>query len=121
MLRLRACVSARVDGRRRLASQRLERDRRVVEPEEAPAARLDERAHERPVLVERRPVSRAVLLEHELDVGSVVDLAAEERERAQAEAAQGGMEMWGAQRHVVPLRRRRAVSSRRQLWHSGHQ
>ena len=101
VLRACACVSARVDGRSRLPPQRFEGDSRVVERQESPAARVDERADERPVLVERRPVSRAVLLEHELDVGSVGELAAEEREGAQAEAAQGRMEMWGAQRHVV--------------------
>ena len=56
--------------------------------EQSSAARLDEAPDERPVLVERRPVPRAVLLEHELDVGSLLDLATEEREGAEAEAAQ---------------------------------
>ena len=89
-------MSARVDRRGRLAAERLERDHGVAEPEQPAAARLDEGTNERPVLVKRRPVARAVLLEHELDLGAVLDLAAEEGEGAEAEAAQGRVEMRSA-------------------------
>ena len=86
-------MSAGVDPCRGLATKRLERDHAVTVPEQPPATGLDERPHQRPVLVERRPVARAVLLEHELDLGALLDLAAEEGERAEAEAAQGGVEV----------------------------
>ena len=84
-------------------------------PEQPSTARLDEGAHKRPVLVERRPVARAVLLEDELDFGALLDLAAEEGERTEAEAAQGGMEVRCAHApgYVPP--------GPSPLWHSGHQ
>ncbi len=115
MLGVRPRMGAREDPRRRLAPQLLERDHGVAEPEQPAAARLDERPHERPVLVERRPVARAVLLEHELDLGAVLDLAPEEGERAEAEAAQGGMEVRCAHApgYVPP--------GPSPFWQSGHQ
>src|SRR5439155_20323030 len=51
-------------------------------------ARLDEAAHERPILVERRPPVGAVLLEREREVDAGVEVAVERGERAEAEPAQ---------------------------------
>ena len=82
-------MRAREDRGGRLAQQLVERDPGVVALRERVRARLDERAHERPVLVERRPVPLDVLLERERQVVALLERAAEEDERAQAEARAG--------------------------------
>jgi hypothetical protein len=51
-----------------------------------------------------------MLLEDDLDVGSALDLASEEREGAEAETAQGGMEVRSA--HDPGLRLAARLSSR---------
>jgi hypothetical protein len=65
---------------------------RVRPPAQRVRARLDEGLHERPVLVERRPTVRRVLLEGERQLGAPLELALEQREGAQAEAAEGSVE-----------------------------
>jgi hypothetical protein len=72
-----------------LPSESLERDRSIASAEEPAPARLDEVSDERTVLVQRRSVAGVVLLERERDLGALLDVAAEEREGAEAEAAQG--------------------------------
>src|SRR5918996_1616012 len=71
----------------------------------APAERrgsiLHERAGEGLVLVERRAAERAVLLERELELGALGQLALEVRERAQAEAAQDLVEVRRAHKQVT--------------------
>ena len=89
MLGLGVRVSAGEDRRRRLAAERLECDRRVAAAEQPSAAGLDEAADERPVLVELGPAARAVLLEHERDLGALLDLAPVEGESTETEAVQG--------------------------------
>src|SRR5581483_9118568 len=88
-----------------------------VEPLEEPVgARLDEAAHERAVLVERRLPVRRVLLERERELAAAVELADEDGEGAEAEAAERVVEM------------RRAHSQDHYdggglppTWHCGHQ
>ena len=89
MVGVRAGVGAGEDRGRGLATEGIQRDRRVTAGEEASPARLDEVPDERPVLVERRPAARIVLLEDERDLGALLEIAAEEREGSKAEAAQG--------------------------------
>ena len=67
-------MCAREDPRRGLALQIGDRLAHVVAREEPVDARLDEAAHERAVLVERRPSVRAVLLEREGQVGAGVEI-----------------------------------------------
>ena len=67
-------------------------------------ARLDEVAHERPVLVQGGPPRRGVLLERE---GQLRPLAAEQVEAAEAEAAQGTLQALRTDRHDFPVLRRR--------------
>ena len=94
------------DPRRRLAQQVGDGVLDVDPREEPLGARLDEAAHERAVLVERRPAVRAVLLEREREVGAVLELAREDGEGAEAEAAERVVEVRRA--HPRLLRRRRA-------------
>src|SRR5205085_9334178 len=98
------------DRRRRLARKLLERDRRVLAGREPRGARLDEPAHERPVLVERRPPATAVLLECERDLGAAVHVLGQPAESAEAEAPERLVEPWCAQLHERRLRGARAVS-----------
>ena len=63
--RTRARVRTREDRGGVLALQLLDGDSRVLVPRELVRTRLHERAHERPVLVQRRTVERGVLLERE--------------------------------------------------------
>ena len=80
-----------------------------VDPGEEPLGpRLDEAAHERPVLVERRPAVRAVLLEREGEVDAVLEIPREDGEGAETEAAERVMEVRSA--HPRLLRRRRPPS-----------
>jgi len=83
----------------------------VVAREEPVGVRLDEAAHERAVLVQRRAAVRPVLLEGEREVGAV-----EGRERAEAETA----------KRVVEVRRTHgaslyALGSLPPFWQPGHQ
>ena len=81
-------MRAREDRGGGLAQQLVERDPRVLARRQRARARLDERPHERPVLVERRPVALHVLLERERQLVAFLERAAEEDERAEAEGAQ---------------------------------
>ena len=73
----------------RLAQQLVEGDPGVVPAGEDTRTRLDERPHERPVLVEGRPAALHMLLEGERQVVTFLERTAEEDERAQTEGAQG--------------------------------
>ncbi len=91
--RSRAGVRARVDRRRRLAQELLERDPRVLALGQRARPRLDEGAHERSVLVERRAATLHVLLERERQFVALLERPAEEDEGAETERAQGQMEL----------------------------
>ena len=82
-------VGAREDRRRRLAAERLERDRRVAAAEQPSAARLDEAPDERPVLVERRPAARSCSSKTNGISAPCSTSRPKKRESAEAEAAQG--------------------------------
>ena len=69
-----ACVGLREDPGGRLVLQGRERIACVVTACQPLGARLYERADERPVLVERRPVRRRVLLECDRHVGALLEL-----------------------------------------------
>ena len=101
-------MRVREDARRRLAQQ-IGHGVLDVDPREEPLrACLDEPAHERPVLVERRPAVRAVLLEGEREIGAVLEVAGEDGEGTEAEAAERVVEVRRA--HPALLRRRRVAS-----------
>ena len=61
--------------------------------EEPLGPRLDEDAHERAVLVQRRAAVRPVLLEGERQIRPVLEVAREDGEGAEAETAKGVVEM----------------------------
>ena len=85
----------------RLAAQLVERDEGIVSGAQTRRPFLDEAADERSVLVERRPVTEAVLLEREGQVGTaLVELPEEEGERPEGEAPQGELKVWRASRHL---------------------
>ena len=70
-----------------------------VEPLVQPVgARLDEAAHERPVLVQRRLPDRAVLLKRERERAAAVELADEDGERAEAKPLERVVEVRRAHR-----------------------
>ena len=98
--RPRAGVCPREDPRGRLARKLLECDHCIVAAAEPRRALLHERAHERPVLVQRRTVALVVLDERDGQVGALVELAEEVRERAEHEAAQGVLELRSANGHA---------------------
>jgi len=62
-------------------------------------ARFDERLDERPVLVERGPVVRGVLLEGERKVGATVELLEQRAEGAEAKGPETVEELWSAHDH----------------------
>ena len=114
-------VRAREDRRGRLARELLQGDRRVLPARKPRRARLDEPAHERPVLVERRPAAAAVLLEREGDVGTALHLLREPAKRAEAEAAEGVVEARRAERHARHYGAGGPSPPRDGLWQPGHQ
>ena len=87
--RARPGVGAREDRRGGLAQKLVERQERVFASCQLVRARLDERAHERPVLVERRPRALEVLFERERELVALLERAAEEDERAETERSGG--------------------------------
>ena len=87
------------DRRGRLALQLLEREQRVVATAKPCRALLDERPHERPVLVERRAAGVLVLDERNRQLRTVVELAQQIGEGAEHEAAERGIEMRGSESH----------------------
>ncbi len=98
-------MRAREDRGRRLPLEVVDRVPRIREPAKRRRLLLDERAHERPVLVERRPVRRRVLLEGERDLRAALGC-----EGSQAERAQGFVEVRSSQRHARLLRAGRPLS-----------
>ena len=100
--RAAARVRTRVDACRRLAGELVERDRRILPAAKPVGPRLDEVAHERPVLVERRAGRAAVLLECKRKrVALVLELAQEVRERAEHEPTQRVVELRRANGHAL--------------------
>ena len=69
-----ACMGAGEDPGCRLALQLLERDQRVLPAPKPGSPLLDERAHERAVLVQRRPTCVLVLDERDGQLGAFVQL-----------------------------------------------
>ncbi len=87
-------VRARVDRRRRLAAELLEGDQGVLAAAQPGSAGLDEVPDEGPVLVERRPIPRLVLLEREREgFARLVELPQQVSECAERERAEGVMEL----------------------------
>ena len=92
--RVRAGVRARVDRSGRLAPELLEREHRVGALAQQVRALLHEAAHERSVLVESRARRTVVLLEGERQLPAEgVELAEQERERAERVPAERGVEL----------------------------
>ena len=77
-------VGAREDRRRGLPLQIVDRVARVRQPPQRRRLLLDEAAHERPVLVERRPFPGRMLLERERDLRAALG---RERRRGRTRAA----------------------------------
>ena len=100
----------------RLGAQVLHRELRVLTTLELPRASLDEVAHERPVLVQDRSAARRVLLERERQVDV---LGGEDVERAEAEAAQRAVQVWGADGGHGPSAYALGITF--PAWHAGHQ
>ena len=111
-VRARPRVRAREDPRRRLARRSSSARRASSRFAKLGRARLEEPAHERPVLVERRTAERFVLLERERQV-----LVDEQAERGEREAAQGAVEVRSAHGHRV----RYFAAGPSPLWQPGHQ
>src|SRR2546421_950158 len=95
-----ALVGVGEDARRRLLEQVGDGILHVDPRKEPLHPRLDEPAHERPVFVERRPSVRAVLLEGEWELCPILELAREDREGAEAEAAKRVVEVRRAHAEV---------------------
>src|SRR5262249_7153594 len=106
----RSRVHAGEDRRGRLAGELLEGESRVGQLLEPVRPGLDERTDERPVLVERRPARRRVLLEGELESRASLLLERELGEGAETEQAQGAIEVRRPQ-HASRLRSPRLHSS----------
>ena len=100
-----------------LAFQLVDREARIGEPRESRRSGLDIRAHQGPVLVERGPIARGVLLEGERDLLAHLDLAAEHGKSRQAKAAQGAVQVGRTHGHVSAYDF--GVAS--PLWQVGHQ
>ena len=93
-------MRAREDRRSRLALQLLDRDQRIGSAAQARRPLLDERPHERAVLVQRRPARVLVLDERHRQLGPVVELTEQEREGAEGEAAESKLELRSANGHA---------------------
>ena len=97
-------MRAREDRRSGLPAQLLDREPRVVARAQKRLALLDERAHERPQLVQRRAPPLDVLLERERELGAVLELAPEHDERPEREPAEQRIQMGTHARARLPLR-----------------
>ena len=113
----RAGVRAREDRGRGLAAELVHCKLRVGSSPERVRARLDERFDEGPVLVERRPVVGAVLLESERQVGAALQLLEQRTERAEAKSPETVEQLRSAHDHNCAY----AVFGSSPFWHSGHQ
>ena len=113
----RAGVRTREDRGRGLAAELVHRKLRVGSSPQRVRARFDERFDERPVLVERRPVVGAVLLEGERQVGAALQLLEQRAERAEAESPETVEELRSAHDHNCAY----AVFGSSPFWHPGHQ
>ena len=100
LARTRARVGAGEDGGRRLAPELLDRESRILARSQHRLALLDEGAHQRPELVQRRPAALDVLLEREGKLRTLLELAPEHDERAEDESAEERVEMRRAYGHV---------------------
>src|SRR5262249_25531914 len=88
------------DARSRLLQEVCDGVLNVDPRKESRGRRLDETAHERPVFVERRSAVRAMLLEGERELYPVLELAREDGEGAEAEAAERVVKVWRAHAEV---------------------
>jgi hypothetical protein len=101
----------REDRRGGLVLQVLDRVARIGQAAQRRRLLLDERAHERPVLVQRRAAASRMLLEGERDLRAALG-----RERREAERAQRLVQVRGAN-HVSCY----APGGSPPFWHPGHQ
>src|SRR5438552_15489718 len=116
LVRFGAGARAGEDRRRRLRAQILERLPRILARGEPRRARLDEPAHERPVLVERGPSVRAVLLERERQIGPGLEVGREDGERAEAEPPQRLVKVRSLHRNPLLTRVRPRLLRRPGTW-----
>ena len=107
----------RVDGGGRLAEQLLDGELCVRPLSERVRAVLDERLHERAVLVQRRLGVGGVLFEGERQLGAALDLREQRAERPEAESPQSGEQVRSAHGHDSAY----AVFGSSPLWQCGHQ
>jgi hypothetical protein len=106
-----AGVRPREDRCGRLAAELLEGEARVVSSGQDRLVLLDERTDERLELVQRGPAPLDVLLEGERQLGSLLELASEQHERAEHEATEERIEVRGPHGHDSGVRERGGVSS----------
>ena len=106
-----ARVCAREDRRGGLTPELVDGELCIRTSSQRVRVRLDERLDERSVLVERRPVVGAVLLEGEREVGTAFQLLQERTERAKRKSPQGTLRAVERARSRVDLRRLRFLSS----------
>ncbi len=81
-------MGAREDRRGRLSPKLLDCESRVVARSQHRLALFDERAHEWTQLVQRWPAPLDVLFEGERELGSLLELAPEQDERAEDESTE---------------------------------
>jgi hypothetical protein len=93
-------VRAREDLRGRLTPQLGDREPRVLPSRQRRGPLLDEAAHQRPVLVQRGPTGRVVLLEGERQLRALVELAVQLLESPEAETPERMLEMRRANGHA---------------------
>ncbi len=90
-------TSARVrtgeDGGGRLAAELLQGDRRVLAAAEPGCVSFGERVDKRPILVQCGAAGMLVLDERDRELAALVQLAQQERERAERESVQGVMQL----------------------------
>ena len=110
-------MCAREDRRGGLAPELVDGELRIRTSAQRVRARLDERLDERSVLVERRPVVGAVLLEGEREVGAAFQLLQKRTKRAERKGPQALVKLWSAHDHELTY----AVFGSSPLWHPGHQ
>ena len=115
--RARTSMRAREDRGGRLAQQLVDRELRVGSRSQRVCAVLDERLHERAVLVERRLRVGGVLLEGERQLGAALDLREQRAERPEAESPQSVVQLRSAHGHDCAY----AVCGSSPLWQVGHQ
>ncbi len=109
------------DRGHRFVPEILDRGLSVGVLHQALGALLDEAAHKRPILVQRRPAWSGVLLEGEGDVDATRGLTLELGERSEAEESEGVIEMRSADCHISPYAVGACSPAAQYRWQLGHQ